>query len=86
MVLEQQLVYKNQRSRDIIFKKNCIFRPGWQGMITVAAHIKYQIINEMLAQEDNLLNITWLCKNAGVPRSGYHHYPATEEIRLRREK
>lgn len=55
-------------------------------MISVPAHAKYQIINEMLAQEGNLLNVTWLCKNAGVSRSGYYHYLATEEIRLQREK
>jgi len=55
-------------------------------MIAVPVHAKYQIINEMLAQEDNLLNVTWLCKNAGVSRSGYYYYIATEEIRLQREK
>ncbi|MDD3224755.1 MAG: hypothetical protein PHX70_08695 [Clostridium sp.] len=55
-------------------------------MITVSAHTKYQIINEMLAQEGNLLNVTWLCKNAGVSRSGYYHYLVTEENRLQREK
>lgn len=55
-------------------------------MISVPAHTKYHIINEMLAQESNLLNVTWLCKNAGVSRSGYYHYIATEEIRFQREK
>lgn len=40
----------------------------------------------MLAQEGNLLNVTWLCKNAGVSRSGYYHYIATEELRIQREK
>jgi len=54
-------------------------------MISVPVHAKYEIIIEMLGQEGNLLNVTWLCKNGGVSRSGYYNYLATEEIRLQRE-
>lgn len=40
----------------------------------------------MMQREGNLLNITWLCDAAGVSRSGYYHYLATEDIRLQREE
>lgn len=55
-------------------------------MIAVPAHAKYQIIQEMVQREGNLLNITWLCNSADVSRSGYYHYIETEELRLQREE
>ena len=55
-------------------------------MIAVPAHTKYQIIQEMVQREGNLLNITWLCDSADVARSGYYHYLETEERRLQREE
>lgn len=54
--------------------------------MTIPAHKKYQIIQEMVQQDDNQLNIAWLCKTAGVSRSGYYYYLDTKEIRLQREE
>jgi putative transposase len=51
----------------------------------VPASAKYKIIHEMLQQDNNMLSVTWLCDAAGVSRSGYYHYLATENIRLQRE-
>lgn len=55
-------------------------------MMAVPAHAKYQIIQEMMQREGNLLNITWLCRSADVSRSGYYHFLETEELRLHREE
>ena len=52
----------------------------------VPANSKYQIIREMAQRDDNMLNVTWLCDAAGVSRSGYYHYLATEDLRLQREE
>jgi len=40
----------------------------------------------MTERDDNLLDITWLCEAAGVSRSGYYHYLATEDVRSQHEK
>lgn len=53
--------------------------------MSVPASAKYDIIREMTRRDNNLLNITWLCNAAGVSRSGYYHYLATEELRQWRE-
>lgn len=50
------------------------------------AHVKYAIIHETAQREGNLLNIKWLCAVAGVSRSGYYHYLATEDARQQREQ
>lgn len=54
--------------------------------MAVPANVKYQIINEMVQRENNMLNVTWLCDAAGVSRSGYYHYLKTKDIRLQREE
>ncbi len=54
--------------------------------MVVPANAKYQIIHEMQQRDDNMLNVTWLCNAAGVSRSGYYHYLATEDLRLQREE
>jgi len=54
--------------------------------MVVPANAKYQIIREMLQCDDNMLNVTWLCDAAGVSRSGYYHYLATDDIRFHREE
>ena len=51
----------------------------------VPASAKYAIIQEMMARENNLLNISWLCRAAGVSRSGYYSYLQNEEKRMLRE-
>ena len=54
-------------------------------MMKIPPSAKYQIIQNVLEQEGNQLNITWLCKAADVSRSGYYHYLATEDLRKARE-
>lgn len=48
--------------------------------------VKFGIIREMTARDDNLLNISWLCKIAGVSRSGYYNWLASEAARRMREE
>jgi len=54
--------------------------------MNVPASSKYAIIQEMNQRDNNLLNITWLCKAAGVSRSGYYYYLKTEDLRRQREE
>lgn len=54
--------------------------------MVVPANAKYQIIHEMLQRDNNLLNVTWLCNAAGVSRSAFYHYRATEDLRFQREE
>ena len=54
-------------------------------MIKIPAHAKYQIIHDTIQRADNLLNVITMCEIAGVSRSGYYHYLATENLRLERE-
>jgi transposase InsO family protein len=52
----------------------------------IPAFSKYSIIREMIQRDNNQLNIVWLCEAAGVSRSGYYHYLATEDLREQREE
>jgi transposase InsO family protein len=54
--------------------------------MSIPASAKYAIIREMTQKDNNLLNIVWLCKAAGVSRSGYYHYLDTEDLRQQREE
>jgi putative transposase len=47
---------------------------------------KFRIIREMTARDNNLLNLSWLCKIAGVSRSGYYRWLSAEETRRQREE
>lgn len=47
--------------------------------------VKFQIIRDMIARDDNRLNISWLCQYAGVSRSGYYNRVAKESLRQKRE-
>jgi transposase InsO family protein len=42
---------------------------------------KYRIIQQMTLRDNNILNITWLCKYAGVSRSGYYRWLDAAEVR-----
>ncbi len=46
---------------------------------------KYEIIHEIVSQEDNLQNIRELCSIAGVSRSGYYYWLATADKRAEKE-
>jgi transposase InsO family protein len=54
--------------------------------MSIPASAKYAIIHEMTQRDNNLLNIVWLCKAAGVSRSGYYHYLETEDLRRQGEE
>ena len=54
--------------------------------MSIPANAKYAIIQEMVARDNNRLNIKWLCDAAGVSRSGYYYYLSTEKERITREK
>jgi len=46
--------------------------------------VKFRIIREMTARDDNLLNISWLCLYAGVSRSGYYNWLDKAPLRVER--
>lgn len=47
---------------------------------------KFKIIQETLSQNGNKLSIAYLCKIAGVSRSGYYNWLKSEETRRSREE
>ena len=47
---------------------------------------KFDIIHEILSQNGNLQNVKELCKIAGVSRSGYYRWLASESNRLSKEE
>lgn len=47
--------------------------------------IKFQIINEVLEKENNVLSVTMLCDIASVSRSGYYRWVNAEEKRNEKE-
>lgn len=47
---------------------------------------KFEIIHEIVQREDNLLRVTELCRIAGVSRSGYYNWVASESTRAAREE
>lgn len=52
----------------------------------VPARAKYQIIQDIMQHDNNMLSVTWLCEAADVSRSGYYHYISTEEFRIKKEE
>lgn len=46
---------------------------------------KFQIIQEVLSQENNLLTVSDLCRTAGVSRSGYYNWLHSADVRGRKE-
>lgn len=46
---------------------------------------KFQIIQEVLSQENNLLTVSDLCRTAGVSRSGYYNWLHSADVRERKE-
>ena len=47
---------------------------------------KFELIHDFVAKEDNVLNVTELCRIAGVSRSGYYRWVNAEDARRAREK
>lgn len=46
---------------------------------------KFQIIQEVLSQEGNLLTVSDLCRTAGVSRSGYYNWLHSADTRKKKE-
>lgn len=46
---------------------------------------KFQIIQEVLSQEGNLLTVSDLCRTAGVSRSGYYNWLHSADVRKKKE-
>ena len=53
--------------------------------IEAPAKVKFAIIDDAMKAGDNLLNISWMCKIAGVSRSGYYAWLAAEPARQAQE-
>ena len=53
--------------------------------IQAAPQVKFAIIREATRRDDNLLKISTMCSIAGVSRSGYYNWCASEDIRQARE-
>ena len=47
---------------------------------------KFKIIQQMTQQDNNLLNISWLCEYASVSRSGYYNWICSREARNRKDE
>ena len=54
--------------------------------IQAAPEVKFALIQNAIRQDGNLLNISQLCKIAGVSRSGYYNWVASQPNRDRREE
>ena len=54
--------------------------------IQAPAEVKYSLIREAVRQDDNLLNISALCRIAGVSRSGYYAWLEAAPYRQSREE
>jgi len=53
--------------------------------IEAPAKVKFAIIAEALQRDDNLLNISWMCRIAGVSRSGYYEWLTAAPARQDRD-
>lgn len=55
-------------------------------IIEIPAQIRFEIIHDMTSRESSMLKVSVLCELAGVSRSGYYNWVASEDKRLRREE
>jgi transposase InsO family protein len=54
--------------------------------IDAPSEVKFAVIQAVTARDDNLLNITELCKIAGVSRSGYYRWCDAAPVRASRDE
>jgi hypothetical protein len=47
---------------------------------------KFEVIHNIVTQEGSLQNVKELCRIAGVSRSGYYNWAASEDIRASKEQ
>jgi len=50
-------------------------------LIKEKSEIKFVIIRDTISNDDNMLNISWMCMFAGVSRSGYYRWIGADETR-----
>lgn len=53
--------------------------------IQAAPEVKYKLIEQATADDNNLLNISYMCEIAGVSRSGYYNWISKANARQERE-
>lgn len=54
--------------------------------IEAPAQVKYELIQEALWKDGNVLNISWMCRIAGVTRSGFYAWQRSAAVRQSREE
>ena len=55
-------------------------------MISGNPSVKFELISQMIAQENNQMTVTELCAIAHVSRSGYYRWVDAAPLREEREK
>lgn len=55
-------------------------------MIMDCPSAKFEVIHEIVSQKDSLQNVKELCRIAGVSRSGYYNWLASEDNRIAKEQ
>lgn len=53
--------------------------------IEAPARVKYALIREATERDGNMLNVSWMCRIAGVTRSGYYAWLDAAPARQSRE-
>ena len=54
--------------------------------IEAPARVKYALIREAAERDGNMLNVSWMCRIAGVTRSGYYAWLDAAPARQSREE
>ena len=54
--------------------------------IEAPARVKYALIREATERDGNMLNVSWMCRIAGVTRSGYYAWLDAAPARQSREE
>ena len=54
--------------------------------IEAPAEVKYGLIQSAIQSDGNLLNVSWMCRIAGVSRSGFYAWRSSPDTRQHRER